>query len=67
MCAYDNMDLGIAVGSAASVAADCRIDNRVMFSAGRAALSLGTMGGDVKVILAIPLSAGGKSPYFDRK
>lgn len=67
VCAYDNMDLGIAVGSAASVAADCRIDNRVMFSAGRAALSLGTMGGDVKVILAIPLSAGGKSPYFDRK
>ena len=67
VCAYDNIDLGIAVGSAVSAAADARIDSRVMFSAGRAALSLGIMGGDVRVILAIPLSAKGKSPYFDRK
>lgn len=67
VCAYDNLDLGIAVGSAVSVAADARVDNRVMFSAGRAALSLGILGEGIKVILAIPLSISGKSPYFDRK
>ncbi len=67
VCAYDNIDLGIAVGSAAGIAADSRIDSRVIFSAGRAALSLKTLGDDVKVILAIPLCATGKSPYFDRK
>ena len=50
-----------------SAAADSRIDNRVMFSAGRAALSMQVMDEDVKVILAVPLSAGSKSPYFDRK
>ena len=64
VCAYDNVDLGIAVGSAVSAAADSRI---VMFSAGRAALSMQVMDEDVKVILAVPLSAGSKSPYFDRK
>ena len=68
VCAYyDNIDLGIAVGSAVSVAADNRVDNRVMFSAGRAALSLNMMAEDTKVILAIPLSVSSKSPYFDRK
>lgn len=67
VCAYDNIDLGIAVGSAVSAAADARVDSRVMFSAGRAALSLGIMGEDVRVILAVPLSVTGKSPYFDRK
>lgn len=67
VCAYDNIDLGIAVGSAVSVAANARIDNRVMFSAGRAALSLGIMRKEMKVILAVPLSATKKSPYFDRK
>ena len=67
VCAYDNIDLGIAAGSAAGVAADARIDNRIIFSAGRAALSLKLMGDRVKVILGIPLSATGKSPYFDRK
>ena len=67
VCSYDNVDLGIAVGSAVSAAADSRIDNRVMFSAGRAALSMQVMDEDVKVIPAVPLSAGSKSPYFDRK
>jgi uncharacterized ferredoxin-like protein len=67
VCVYDPMDLGIAVGSAVSVAADARIDNRIMFSAGKAALSLGYMDHDVKIAMAIPLSATGKSPFFDRK
>jgi uncharacterized ferredoxin-like protein len=65
-CIFNTHDLGIAVGSAVSVAADNRIDSRVMFSVGRAVLELGLMPADVKVIFAIPLSATGKSPFFDR-
>ncbi len=66
-CAYDPLDQGIALGSAVSVAADCRIDNRIFYSAGRAALTLGMMDERVKVIMAVPLSASRKSVYFDRK
>lgn len=65
-CAYDPIDLGIALGSAVSIAADNRIDSRVMFSVGRAAASL-SMLGDIKLIMGIPLSVSGKSPFFDRK
>lgn len=67
LCAYDNIDLGIAVGSAVSVAADHRIDSRVMFSVGRTALELGILGEKAHNILGIPLSVSGKSPFFDRK
>ncbi len=66
-CAYISMDLGIAVGSAVSVAADARVDNRVMFSVGRTALEMNILGKDVCQVLGIPLSVSGKSPYFDRK
>lgn len=67
VCVYDPMDLGIAIGSAVSVAADCRVDNRVLFSAGRAAMSLGLMGEDVRMVMGVPLSVRGKNPFFDRK
>lgn len=66
-CVYGPIDLGIAVGSATAVAAAAHIDNRVMFSAGRAAKELGFLGSDYGCMLAIPLSVSGKSPYFDRK
>ncbi len=33
-CALNSIDVGIAIGSACSVAADLRIDTRVLFSAG---------------------------------
>ena len=66
-CAYDPLDQGIALGSAVSVAADCRIDNRIFYSAGRAALTLKMMDERVKIIMAVPLSATRKSVYFDRK
>jgi uncharacterized ferredoxin-like protein len=66
-CAFNTGDLGIAVGSAVSRAADLRIDNRVMYSAGKAALELGLMGEDVAIAYGIPLSATGKNPFFDRK
>ena len=65
-CIFNVTDLGIAVGSAVSVAADHRIDNRVMYSAGRAAVKLGLLGDNVKLCYAIPLSTTNKSIYFDR-
>ena len=65
-CAYTAMDLGIAIGAAVSVAADARVDNRVMFSAGRAAMEMKLLGEKVCQMVGIPLSVSGKSPFFDR-
>ncbi len=65
-CFFNANDLGIAIGSAAARAADLRIDNRVMFSAGRTALEMNLLP-DCTMILALPLAARGKSPFFDRK
>lgn len=66
-CAYDGVDIGIALGSAAAMAADCRVDSRILFSAGRAAISKGLMGEGVRQIYGLPISISGKSPFFDRK
>lgn len=66
-CAFNSIDLGIAIGSAISVASDHRVDNRVMYTIGQAALRLKIFDESVKSICAIPLSAKGKSPFFDRK
>ena len=65
-CAFNVTDLGIAIGSAVSVAADHRIDNRVMYSAGRGAVKMGCFPDDVRVCYGIPLFTGAKSIYFDR-
>lgn len=65
-CAFNITDLGIAIGSAVSIAGDNRIDNRVMFSAGQAALRMNILDPSVRVCYGIPLSAGPKSIYFDR-
>ena len=65
-CVFTAMDLGIALGSAVAIAADNRIDNRMMLTIGKAAASLGLMG-EYNMIIGIPLSVSGKSPFFDRK
>ncbi len=65
VCALCTVDLGIALGSAASVAADHRVDSRVMFTIGKAALALGLLP-EAHTAYGFPLSATGKSPYFDR-
>lgn len=65
-CAFNMHDLGLAVGSAVAVAADNRADSRVMYSAGIAAQHL-EMLEKCHAIFAIPVSATGKSPFFDRK
>ena len=67
LCAWDAIDIGIAIGSAAAAAADARVDSRVMFSVGRAAKSLGLLGETVTLVFGIPISISGKSPFFDRK
>jgi uncharacterized ferredoxin-like protein len=66
-CAYNGIDLGIALGSAVSIAMDHRVDNRIMYTAGMAARDLNMMGEDIKLVLAVPLSASPKNIYFDRK
>ncbi|HBN06074.1 MAG TPA: ferredoxin [Bacteroidales bacterium] len=65
-CMFNSNDLGIAIGSAVSVAADNRIDSRVMYSVGVAAKELGLYGEEVAYGFAIPLSVTGKNPFFDR-
>lgn len=65
-CAINSIDLGIAIGSACAMAADLRVDSRVMFSAGSAAQSLNWLI-DCKCVIAIPISATSKNPFFDRK
>lgn len=65
-CAINSVDLGIAVGSACATASDLRLDTHVMFSAGMAAQRLGMLG-DCKCVMAIPVSASSKNPFFDRK
>ena len=66
-CAFNSIDLGLATLSAAEVAGRFHIDNRIMYSIGRACLDLGMFGPKVKQALGIPLSVTGKNPFFDRK
>ena len=65
-CALNSIDVGIAIGSACATAADMRVDTRVMFSAGLAAQQLNWLK-DCKMVMAIPVSASSKNPFFDRK
>ena len=65
-CAVNSVDVGIAIGSACATAADLRVDTRVMFSAGLAAQRLNWLK-DCKMVMAIPVSASSKNPFFDRK
>jgi uncharacterized ferredoxin-like protein len=64
-CAINSIDVGIAVGSACAMAADLRVDSRPMFSVGLAAQKLNWLNG-CKTVIAIPVSAGSKNPFFDR-
>ena len=66
LCALNSVDVGIAIGSACSTAADHRVDTRVMFSAGLAAQRLNILEG-CRQVFAIPVSASSKNPFFDRK
>ncbi len=65
-CVFNTGDLNLAIGSAVSLAADLRIDNRVMFSVGKAALASNFFEKNIKIAFGIPLSASSKNPFFDR-
>lgn len=65
-CALNSIDVGIAIGSACAMAADLRLDTRVLFSAGLAAQNLDILNG-CKQVFAIAISASSKNPFFDRK
>ena len=65
-CAFNTTDLGIAVGSAVSMAMERRVDNRVMYTIGMAAKERKLLGNEAEVIFGIPLSVSSKNPFFDR-
>lgn len=65
VCMFQSMDLGIALSSAAAVAARFHVDNRMMYTTGGPARKLGWM--ESQIIIGIPLSCSGKNIYFDRK
>ncbi len=64
ICGFKLIDLGIALGSAAKIANDLVVDNRLMYTVGVAVRALGLV--DADVVIGIPLSATGKNIYFDR-
>ncbi|TKJ28636.1 MAG: hypothetical protein CEE40_11215 [Chloroflexi bacterium B3_Chlor] len=63
-CSLRMLDLGIATGSAVKTASILNADNRIMYRIGPVAKEMGLI--DADVILGIPISATGKSIYFDR-
>jgi uncharacterized ferredoxin-like protein len=65
-CVFNTGDLGIAIGSAASIAMDNRADNRIMYTVGQAVLDMNLLGDKVKIVYAIPLTSTSKNPFFDR-
>lgn len=64
LCAWRLVDLGIALGSAVKTAGILNADNRIMYRAGVAAKKMGLIEGEM--VVGVPLSATGKSIYFDR-
>ena len=63
-CVVRALDLGIALGSAAKVASELNVDNRVMYRIGVSARRLGLSKANISH--GIPLSATGKNIFFDR-
>ena len=64
-CATRLLDMGIALGSAVKTAGMLNADNRIMYRVGVVARELGLI--DADYVMGVPLSATGKSIYFDRK
>jgi uncharacterized ferredoxin-like protein len=67
-CVYPVVDLGIALGSGVSMAAEQGLDNRIMYSLGLAALRTGLFAADpgIRCALGIPFSVTSKNVFFDR-
>ncbi len=63
-CVIRVLDMGIALGSAAKLAAELNVDNRIMYRIGVSARRLGLS--KSRMVHGIPLSATGKSIFYDR-
>jgi len=63
-CALRLLDMGIAIGSAVKTASLFNVDNRIIQRIGVVAREMGIT--DADFVMGIPLSATGKSIYFDR-
>lgn len=64
LCAWRLLDLGIAVGSAAKTASIFNADSRIMYRVGVVARKMNLIDGEI--VIGVPISATGKSIYFDR-
>lgn len=64
LCAWRNIDLGIAIGSAVKTASIHNADNRIIYRVGVVVRSMKLV--DDQLVVGIPISATGKSIYFDR-
>jgi len=66
-CAFNISDLGTAACSACAVASHHWVDNRLMYTVGRAVENLDLFGTKIRMCYGIPISISGKSIYYDRK
>jgi uncharacterized ferredoxin-like protein len=64
LCAWRIMDLGIAIGSAVKTASIHNADNRIMYRIGVVVRKMGLV--KDQLVVGVPLSATGKSIFFDR-
>jgi uncharacterized ferredoxin-like protein len=64
-CIFKVLDLGIALASAAKMASELNVDNRMMYRLGTAAKRLKLLP-EASVTIGIPISVKGKNIYFDR-
>ena len=64
LCVWRIVDFGIALGSAVKTASLFNVDNRIMYRIGVAALRANMIEGEIAI--GVPLSATGKSIFFDR-
>ncbi len=65
-CSFNEVDLGIAMGSMAAQAADLRLDSRVMYSVASVCGELDFLPG-CRAFMALPISISSKSPFYDRQ
>lgn len=64
-CVFKALNLGISLGSAVKMASIFNVDSRIIYRVGTAAVKLKLLP-QATIVMGIPVSARGKSIYFDR-
>lgn len=64
-CVFKALDLGISLGSAVKMSSIFNVDSRIIYRVGTAAVKLKFLP-QATIAMGIPVSARGKSIYFDR-